>query len=464
MTKSRFGTYMAAAIAVAGFAPSAKAFHSGGVGECEGCHTMHNSIGNAPVGREGGGALGSGVLYQGGKFLLKGSDQSSTCLSCHNQPDLAPSSYHISTDDSIFGGPNVVNPTTPPTERTPGGDFAWLKMTFTYTVRGTPQTDAGQGHGHNIVAADFNYTADSELTHAPGNGATAGYPATALACSSCHDPHGKYRRLADGAASVKSGGLIYSSGSTGALPKNGWAVGVYRLLGGVGYAPKSLGTDGATYAFRADSPFAVSPSSYNRDEASSAGVVAQTHVAYGAGMSEWCQNCHAAMHNDTYTSGVAGQVHPAGNGAKLTQAIVDNYNSWVSSGIAGTQGFSSLAPFEEGETTSALLAPHAVNTRTPATDIQATTSNNVMCLTCHRAHASGFPESMRFFLENEFMTVANATTGAAEYDGTDGLNGSEGKIHFGRTKAMTQAAYYNRPAAFFGPWARNYCNKCHAKD
>ncbi len=50
-------------------------------------------------------------------------------------------------------------------------------------------------------------------------------------------------------------------------------------------------------------------------------------------MSEWCANCHTGMHQDSYTSGMAGLRHPAGNGAKLTADIVTNYNAYVSSGI-----------------------------------------------------------------------------------------------------------------------------------
>ena len=80
---------------------------------------------------------------------------------------------------------------------TPGGDFAWLKKTMNVTIRGTTALDGNRGerHGHNIVAADFGYVADAVLTAAPGGT----YPAANLACSSCHDPHGRYRRFADGA-------------------------------------------------------------------------------------------------------------------------------------------------------------------------------------------------------------------------------------------------------------------------
>ena len=59
----------------------AYAFHSGGVAECEGCHSMHS-----PADPAGG-------------FLLVDVSPSDTCLSCHESAtgDSGPSSYHIST-------------------------------------------------------------------------------------------------------------------------------------------------------------------------------------------------------------------------------------------------------------------------------------------------------------------------------------------------------------------------------
>ena len=59
----------------------AMAFHSGGVAECEGCHTMHNSL-------EGAAVTSALPQYQSGPYLLKGSDQSSACLNCHNSAEV----------------------------------------------------------------------------------------------------------------------------------------------------------------------------------------------------------------------------------------------------------------------------------------------------------------------------------------------------------------------------------------
>jgi hypothetical protein len=167
----------------------------------------------------------------------------------------------------------------------------------------------------------------------------------------------------------------------------------------------------------------------------------------------------------SYTSGMAGLRHPAGNGAKLTSDIATNYNAYVSSGImtnvTPAAAFSTLAPFEIG---TADYAAMKLTARTSTTYLNqnmpaASTSNNVACVSCHRAHATGFESSLRFFYLNEFMTVADSANAAA-YDSST----TENKINYGYNVTQQQNAYNFRPATVFGPYARSYCNKCHAKD
>ena len=428
---------IAVAAALAFAWSNAMAFHSGGVAECEGCHSMHNSL--EGVANVTGRAYGTGS----GPWLLKAQDQSGACLNCH---EASPGSYHIST-------PGILPmDSSEPTQRTAGGDFSWLKKTMTYSVRGTLTTMDGDVKGHNIVAVDFGFGADKVKTVAPGGT----YPADALSCISCHDPHGRYRRDATGAYAT-TGLPIFASGSytSSAAPIAGVsAVGAYRLLAGVGYQPKSLA---GSYAFTAPPPTAVSPSSYNTNQTTIAGV--QDRVGYGSGMSEYCSNCHPAMHMSTYTSGTPGLVHPAGNGAKLTAPIAANYSAYVSSGIMTGTGaqYSALAPFETGD--GATLAGITALKAFQAAPTAASTTNNVLCLSCHRAHASGFESMARYYLGNEFMTVADSNN-AAIYD----TSTTENKINTGYSTAQQVAAYNGRPATVFGPYARNYCNKCHAKD
>ena len=155
----------------------------------------------------------------------------------------------------------------------------------------------------------------------------------------------------------------------------------------------------------------------------------------------------------------AGLVHPAGNGAKLTAPIAANYTAYVSSGIMTGTGaqYCALAPFETGD--AATLAGITALKAFQAAPTAPTTNANVLCLSCHRAHASGFESMARYNLVNEFMTIADAAD-AAIYDSST----TENKINTGYTTGQQAAAYNGRPATVFGPYARNYCNKCHAKD
>lgn len=425
-----------------GLAGRAYAFHSGGVAECQGCHTMHNSL--------EGVAMGTGtnnVQFQGVQYLLVGQDQSSTCLNCHG--DSGTGGYHI-FDDNVAAG-------VAPANLTPGGDFGWLKKNFTWSPRtGVTETSDGERHGHNVVAAEDGLVADATLTMAPGGN----YPSTALTCISCHDPHGKYRYLSTGTFAT-TGEPIKASGSYNntAEPAGGLAVGAYRLLAGTGYEPKSAAGVGA---FAAQPPVAVAPSSYNRTEA-----VTETRVAYGVGMSEWCANCHASIHNNTLLPDL---IHPAGNDAELGASYAALYDSYVVTGnLTGTNAtsYNSLVPFEEGGdpatpvTVRSAIKPHAVNNGSVTTGPTAT--SNVMCLSCHRAHASGWDSMTRWSHTMEFLTAEANTWPGSDLDPATYPDASAAKFHMGRTVGEYGAAMGNKPASALG-YQRSLCNKCHAKD
>ncbi|WP_136513815.1 cytochrome C [Geomonas edaphica] len=433
---------------------SAFAYHDGGVAYCDGCHTMHNSSGNKAMGTGSNATQLKGVTY-----LLQGSDQSSTCLNCHATTSAKAGSYHIMTTDAAAGG-------TVPSNYTPGGDFAWVKETFNYNSHGTPTTSLGERHGHNVVAADFGITPDSTLSTAPGGN----YPAANLACSSCHDPHGKYRIVDasgtvqrpvvagtgyNGANDVAVSLPINGSGSYGAAPTTTEAVGVYRLLGGPGYLPDSVAGVAGIQPFAALPPYAVAPATYNRSEAST-----DTRVAYGTGMSEWCANCHTNIHNSTANyDGGTSLIHPASSDSTLGANILANYNAYVSSGNFGgtvAGAYTSMVPFEEGTNNRANLALHSVNDGSQKGG--ADSNSNVMCLSCHRAHASGWDSMTRWTNKTEFLTVAGA------YPGTDSTNTSAQSYGLGRTMNEVQATFYQRPATVYATYQRSLCNKCHAKD
>jgi len=414
---------------IAGSNTGVDAFHDGGVADCEGCHTMHNSY-------EGMSLTPTSAAGMTNVYLLKGSDPSSVCLNCHQRAgDIGPTAFHVSTADTDM----PVG--TPPRQLPPGGDFGWLKKNYTWipSLGAAPLSSPGDSHGHNITAQDYGYFADAYKTTSPGGF----FPAMNLGCTSCHDPHGKYRRFSDG--SINTAGLpIKDSGSLASSPDPDLqqAVGVYRLLGGVGYYSKTLSPG---FAFSFNPPAAVAPDNYNRSEA-----VTQTRVAYGAGMTDWCRNCHANIHTDAVPTPLK---HPAGN--SLESDIRDYYNRYIKDGdLTGIEAnaYQSLVPFEVGTSNYATLK--SIVTMTPTKGPSGTDGNpTVMCLSCHRAHASGWDGSMRW--NNKTSKIVHNGSYSQEIDPFQPFGQ-------GRNTLEAQKAYYDIPATNFAVEQNPLCFKCHA--
>jgi len=276
-----------------------------------------------------------------------------------------------------------------------GGDFYWLEKTFTWERGALTYSSKGDNHGHNIVAYDYGLHLDGTLSAAPGGT----YPAASLSCISCHDPHER--------SSV---------------------TGNYRLLGGEGYSDSS---NVSGNSFTNPAPIAAYDA-YDWTESDT------KHVDYGSGMSEWCGNCHADFLNDRYK-------HPAGNNEKLSQNIIDNYNSYIRTGnMQGTRSdaYLALVPFERGITDVDLLDPWSTAGPEPSGNA------NVMCLTCHRAHASAFSNIGRWDFSATFLYDSHPQYGDDGATGDDVFN-----------------SYYGRDiVADFGEYQRQLCNKCHVQD
>jgi hypothetical protein len=428
----------AIALAIGLAASSARAFHDGGVGACDGCHTMHNSSGGWAVAKNRPQLLGN-------QYLLQATDPSSTCLTCH--AGLTPGGANVLTTAPAQG--------LPPGNYTPGGDFGWLRKTWSWMGGTSPETSPGERHGHNVVAFDYGLVSDATFLSAPGGT----YPAAQLSCVSCHDPHGRFR-YAGSAFPSATGAPIAGSGSYGGtgltMPTATAAVGSYRLLAGQGYAPP-----GGLPAFTADPPVALSPLVYNQGESA-----AQVRVAYGSGMSEWCNNCHGGIHT-TAASGASPFSHPSGNLAKLsTNGELDIYNRYLATGnAAGVQATSywSIVPYEEGTTDRATLASHATSDGS-VTSGPSTGQENVMCLSCHRAHASGWDWAMRWNMRDATISSGYVTAGGA-WPGIDAPGDAAlPATAQGRTQAETRGAMYGRDPSAFAPYQKALCNKCHAQD
>ena len=385
-------------------AAPAMAFHDGGVANCAGCHSMHNSAENPASVKviAADGSFGT-VAAAPTENLLKGSDASSTCLNCHQG---TVGSYHVFSTTAA----NVKE----------GGDFGWLQKQYMAGRTGTTPY-AGDNAGHNIVAADFGLTVDATNATAPGS--TLAYSSALLGCTSCHDAHGQVHNGTAG-----GGKPAEVSGSYGDAIAPGETQANFRLLGDSDYEAGGFDTD--NFAFSNDAPIALANSSSG------------TKTRYGSGMSEWCANCHDAYYNNTPDAALSK--HPtsvplAANGYDV------NYNAYVATGdFTGVQAtaYNDMVPFETGAVDQADLVAATVNTTAgPVAGAQ------VMCLSCHRAHASAFNNAGRW----DF--TASLLAESANYVTADDLS-------------MTKAYYADGVAVDMtaNPTQRSLCNKCHVQD
>jgi hypothetical protein len=303
-------------------ASPAMAFHDQGVAECKGCHTMHNSENGAAVDPNS---------PNGNPYLLRDGTASDVCLSCH-----------ATGHGSQWGG----TPLAPPAERG-GGNFVYEQATnLNDGYQGNLHPIPGSYGVHNIIAPSLGGVADPRLTTAPGGT----YPASALSCTSCHNPHGNaHFRLLYGAGHVEAGNYNFSN----AAPT---AVGV-SLNGSTGESPTN-------------------------------------HTAYQGGMSAWCANCHGNFHDGNGAS----LKHPSG--VAMGASIAQTYNLYngtndQSGGNAATSYIPQVAFEDAAMTTSSTAGPSA--------------TSQVSCISCHRAHGTSGPSIGRW----DFNITSWAAEGVA---------------------------------------------------
>jgi hypothetical protein len=335
-----------------------------------------------------------------GDWLIKGTDPSSICLNCHYGTG-APESHHVASPDG--------------SALTPGGDFYWLTKDFAWSNGTSPS----ETHGHNVTALDFGFTQDPTLLQAPGGS----YYASDLGCNSCHDPHGQVQGgTAQGSLPIRASGSYGEVATSTAIPGN------FRLLGDGEY---DGGEQSGGYSFANDAPVAM------QNPLEPFGERDGSHVDYGSGMSEWCANCHAGFYNNP---GHPAHInHPSGDSVHLRN-LADTYNAYVRTGdISGTKATAYLqfVPFERGDTDVTKLDP--TSSEGPAGN------SNVMCLTCHRAHASAFTDAGRWDLTVEYLRDSHPQEGDVGVTGND--------VYY---------SYYGRGIELeFGTGQRRFCEKCH---
>jgi len=342
-------------------ASAALAFHDGGVAECAGCHTMHNSQ---------DGDLVDEAHPTGNAYLLNFGNPSDTCLQCH-------ASYGQFAGGNGYGA---------------GGDFYWLTKEWSWEAHNHTYTSDAEAHGHNVISPVYGLVVDPTLGQAPGGE----FLSTQLGCTSCHDPHGNTN---------------------------------FRILYGAGTGPVYAG---ARFPFTAGAPLAAGNS---RRTVSGSGQETHTaHTVYKSGMSEWCGNCHPNFHSGNTTN----SVHPTGQG--MSGLVQASYNAYISTvDLSGEQptAWNGLVPFE------------AVNVVLEDIDTENYTAgplpgDQVMCISCHRAHASPFEDIARWDMGETFLADSHPAEEAE-----------------GATAEDLENMYYDYE---FHIDQRSLCNKCHIKD
>ncbi len=242
-----------------------------------------------------------------------------------------------------------LDPLVPPPETGPGNFVFLTEDNLNDAPGGRLNPILGDAAGHNVVAPGHGLRADPRHTLAPGGT----FPSAKLGCTSCHDPHGN---------------------------------GNFRMLYGTG------ASIGGVITFNRAAPDAEGPDVGTGPES------ARHHSAYRSGASDWCGNCH-------------GQYHQAGSGSAfkhpvdrdLGTEIVRRYNEYLgdASPAAGVeaQAYLPAVPFEDrASTTTSTSGPG------PA--------SRLMCLSCHRAHATSSPAAGRWDFKVAFLADDGRASGS----------------------------------------------------
>jgi hypothetical protein len=279
--------------------------------------------------------------------------------------------YHVWSDNPATPDPVQAN--------RGGGDFVFLEEdNINDAHAGADNPVPGYAAGHSVVSGMMGTAVDPENPFSPGGD----YDARNLACSSCHDPHG-----------TSSFRILYQAGQS---------------------------VDNAVYTatLEADGISLFGP-----------GESASNHNAYLGGYSEWCGTCHGDFHANS-----GNLIHPSGE--PLGEDIANTYNSYDGTTDCVENPPATGQPCGTGSPQTAYLiqVPFQDSSVTTSSTSGPTSSSEVACMSCHRAHATSAMDAGRW----DFNVTGLAEDGA-------------------------ESGSYAIPNPY-DAFQRSLCNKCHAQD
>jgi hypothetical protein len=318
------------------------AFHNGSQLKCNLCHTMHYSEGGeAPSSENGYPVEGDGGPNP---VLLVKANVTDLCLQCHK-------------DSGYAGAPSIYNSTPGSGTLLPGGDFGYSA----HASGGNAMSDdIGRGHNPFGASGDESVEIDQDTLNGGSDGITPpgndGTPLEAgeFTCVQCHQVHGPE---SGGSRAYGYRLLLKTVNENSTISLDSIASGAWIKDTTVTPNVVIAGPDGADLTL---------------DESTS------NHNVYKGGFSNWCSSCHPNFHG-------ADESDPdTGNGSDLirhpTHTAIGDMNTKYGS-------YSYLYP---------LIKVGGNWTKTSQGSGNVATTDEVMCLTCHKAHASANPDALRW--------------------------------------------------------------------
>lgn len=343
---------MAAVLAIVGAAEAKMS------GSCSNCHTMHNSQNNQSMATYGG---SSGPF----PYLTRGS-----CLGCHGQ--IAANVSVVAIEGSFI--PQVLHNAA---DDLAGGNFAY--------ILGNKGGGAADAKGHNVIELGNN---EDVLTAPPGQFHDHGITNTNFTCAGTKGCHGD-RSAVDAFSALKG---AHHGNVDGQLASADTVANSYRFLDGVrGYENQVDKWKNLSPTSHNEYAGATTPMDFNTGSCGTchAPPNAKAKPANGT-ISGFCTTCHGNFHLLQTIGGAITSPfirHPTDIRIN-SRGPASEYAAYVNYKVQVPVGRTTI-PASPGSTVD------------PAAD-------TVTCLSCHYAHASDYPDMLRWDYDKMVSGAAEA--------------------------------------------------------